>query len=274
MSRNFYNFYYDPYRQGYDDSLWRTLWGDPAVASNQLVLNAATAVHFADVLKGQYTLNVNVPTAPAAGNSRSFGLYHPGRGAYILFDISGSTFSAKTSDGGDNSTSSAITWDSSWTATNLNYVIRWEPGTAKFFINGAQVANITDDSVPGFPLSLYVSNNTWDNLTVKYIDCQGLQSYLLTVGPENSTIQPIVFESETVTVSESVSFFYKHLNFDSVADSITVSEAVTILITTLVPEVSDSVTVSESVTAFVTTHFLSANDTVTITENYAMTLIA
>lgn len=279
MSRNFYNFYYDPYRQGYDSTIWRTLWGAPEVVNNQLVLNTATAIHFADILRGEYTFNVNIPAAPSAGHSRSFGLYHPGRGAYIFFDVSGTTFSIKTSDG-TISTSTTITWQSDWTATNIKYVIRWEPGTAKFFINGSRVATITDNSVPNSPLSLYASNNTWDSLLLNYIDCTGLQSYTMTPGPEDpattNSFQVIGLtgeKSESITVTENVSMFITAWR-PEVFDTVTVTESVTMLITTLVPSINDIVTVSESVTAFVTIHFLSTNDSVTVTENYAMQLIA
>lgn len=279
MSRNFYNFYYDPYRQGYDSTIWRTLWGTPSIVNNKLILNTATAIHFADVLRGQYTFSVNVPSAPSAGHSRSFGLYHPGKGAYALFDVTGSVFSVKTSDG-SNSSSTTITWDSAWTAANIEYAIRWEPGTAKFFVNGVRVATISDISVVGVPMSLYVSNNTWDDLSLAYIDCVGLQSYTMTPGPEDSattTVFPTLGltaeVSDAITVTESVTLLMYTLN-SIVNDAVTVTESVTMLVTTYVPEVSESVTVSESVDILITIINPSVNDTVSISENYAMTLIA
>ena len=256
MSRNFYNFYYDPYRQGYDSTIWRTLWGTPSIVNNKLILNTATSIHFADVLRGQYTFSVNVPSAPSAGHSRSFGLYHPGKGAYALFDVTGSVFSVKTSDG-SNSSSTTITWDSAWTAANIEYAIRWEPGTAKFFVNGVRVATISDISVVGVPMSLYVSNNTWDDLSLAYIDCVGLQSYTMTPGPEDSattTVFPTlgltaeVFDA--VTVTEAVTFLITALR-PEVSETVTVTEAVTFLITELRPEVSETVTVTEAVTLVV-----------------------
>ena len=279
MSRNFYNFYYDPYRQGYDSTIWRTLWGTPTVVDNKLILNTATAIHFADVLRGQYVFRVTVPSAPSAGHSRSFGLYHPGKGAYALFDVSGAVFSVKTSDG-VNTTSTAVTWQSAWTNTSIEYTVRWEPGTVKFFVNGSFAATISDVSVVGVPMSLYASNNTWDDLAVSYIDCIGLQSYTMTPGPEDSattTVFPSIGltseVSESVSLTENVSMLITAWR-PEVFDAVTVTEGITMLITTLVPSISDTVTVSESVSAFVTIHTASVNDTVTITENYAMTLIA
>lgn len=248
MATNYTNFYYDPVRNGYDSSMWHTLYGLPSVVSNQLVLNEASCVHFADIYRGQFTFNVNIPVAPTAGQTRSFGLYGVSRDSYIIFNISDTVFSAKTSDG-VNSSSSVITWDSAWTATNLEFSIRWEGGTAKFFVNGNQMAAISDISVPGHPLSLYASNNTFDDMTIKYIEAQGIQTYLMTVGPEDSSFQPVIvmgFKSDTVTITESTTFLITIL-YPSTSDTVTVSESVTMLITQLYPEMNDTATVTENV---------------------------
>ena len=74
MSDTRTSFAYDPARQGYDTNSWRTLSGAPAVTgSGRMVVDAGTgiagiAVHYADFLKGDISFNINVPTAPAAGD--------------------------------------------------------------------------------------------------------------------------------------------------------------------------------------------------------------
>lgn len=227
MATQFTNFYYDVPRNGYDNSTWRTLYGSPGIG-NQLTFKDTASIHFADVSKGEYTFNVVIPTAPSGGDSRSFGLYQVSRGAYIIFNITGAIFSAKSSDG-ITSTSSAITWDSTWTNVAVQFKIRWEAGTAKFFINGGLVSCINDDSVPGFPLSLYIADSSSNALALNYIEAQNIQSYLLTVGPEDSIFIPRLLIGESVVITENVILLipiYYLTNFDSV----TVSEFVTLTI--------------------------------------------
>ena len=59
------SFIYDPQKSGYDDSVWKTLSGTPAVASNKLRFNAAAAIEYYDVVRGVFNFGVNVPSAPS-----------------------------------------------------------------------------------------------------------------------------------------------------------------------------------------------------------------
>lgn len=229
MATNYTNFYYDVPRNGYDTSAWRTLYGAPGVG-NSLTFKDTASIHFADVTKGDYTFNVTVPSTPANGDSRSFGLYQTSRGAYIIFNITGTTFSAKTSDG-TNSSSSTITWDeTAWSGVAVDYKIRWEAGTAKFYINGGIVATINDVSIPGVPLSLYIADSSASALAVNHIEAQGIQSYLLTVGPEDSTFKSQLLKAESVTTTEAVTMLITILYAAGSSESVTVSENVALTI--------------------------------------------
>lgn len=67
MARNIderINFYYDPARQGYDTTLWKTTTGTPTVASNKIRLNAAKILGYGDLYKAETTFKINVPSAP------------------------------------------------------------------------------------------------------------------------------------------------------------------------------------------------------------------
>lgn len=214
MSDTRTSFAYDPARQGYDTNSWRTLSGAPAVTgSGRMVVDAGTgiagiAVHYADFLKGDISFNINVPTAPAAGDARYFGVSAPSTIAYIRFFV-GADLYCQTSDGTTTTVSSALEWNSNWTAANIVFRIRWEPGGAKFFVNNTQVYAISDASVPSGPLSLYLSDNSATAMTIGDIFVRGTQSYVKNVATSDSSANPIGSGSlsrfEGVTVTESVS---------------------------------------------------------------------
>ncbi len=59
MARNIderINFYYDPSRQGYDTTLWKTVTGTPTVASNKIRLNTAEILGYGDLFKAETLL--------------------------------------------------------------------------------------------------------------------------------------------------------------------------------------------------------------------------
>lgn len=58
------NFYYDPAREGYDTTLWKTVTGVPSVVSNKIRLNTAKIVGYADIFKGEVTYKLAVPAVP------------------------------------------------------------------------------------------------------------------------------------------------------------------------------------------------------------------
>ena len=277
-------FYYDPQRQGYDTTLWRRLYGQPTVQGNELKLTNSATIHYADIIRCEIVFNLSIPAAPAAGASRSFGLQLLNKGAYILFDITDTVFSAKTSDG-TNSSSSAITWQSSWTAATAQYRIVWEAGTAKFYVNGTFQAAITDVSVVGDPMSVYLENGMADSLSVSYIVVKGIQYYILTQGPEDSTFEILLLLNDSVSISESVTVFQSNMTpsvsdaititenvnitqvFDvSVSDAITITESVTVFQENMTPSVNDAVSIAESITVFQENMTPSVNDAITIVD--------
>ncbi len=280
MSNYYINLYYDPQRQGYDTSVWRTLNGDPIVGGNRLQLALSSIVHYGDILRGDITMNMNI-SVPTSGDLRSFGLYQPNRGAYIYFDITGTTFSAKTSDG-TNSYSTSITWQSAWSSADTDFRILWEGGTAKFYVGGVHQASITDVSVPGDPLSFYITNGNVDTISLKYINAKGIQSFFLNEALENSAFQSAVVEQDRINISEAVTMLLLGL-VPTASDSLTISESVTVSrdreisvsdsltvseSTSLAgpPVVSDSLTISESVTLNVSPA-INVSDSLTVSES-------
>jgi len=214
MSQIITSFSYDPVRSGFDSNLWRTTSGAPAVLpSGRLVFDNGTgvtgaAVHYVDFTKGDISFNVNIPNVPDGGDIRAFGVSSPDGTSYVRFSIgtTGTFFYAECSNG-VTTTTSAITWDASWTAANTVFRIIWEAGTVRFLIGGTRAAVISDDSVPYGPLSLYASDNSTSPMTFGAINVRGTQSYVLNPKTSDTSVttgaaQLNVFQG--VTVAENV----------------------------------------------------------------------
>lgn len=270
------SFYYDPIRQGYDTNSWRTLSGAPAIiAGGRLSVDSGSAIHYADLLKGDISFNVNVPTAPGVAESRSFGLYAPNTSAYILFSI-GSTLVCTTSDGVTSTSSSTIAWDPAWTGNNIIFRIRWESGRVIFVINHTRVYTVADASVPPGPLSLYLQDDSTTPMSFGDMNVRGTQSFVMNPKTsDNTSFDGLLFTSQLVTVAENLNLLLVNLslpyNNGNLFDSVSVSENISIFGS--LPLTSDSVTVSESVTIVIPTLKPSIFDAVTTAENIALVRI-
>lgn len=172
------NTYYDPQRQGYDTALFKTLTGTPAVSSNKLRLNAAGILHYADITKGDITFAVNIPVEPTAGDSRQIGLKALNQDVYIYLDITDAVASL-TVKSNEGTTSTAFDWDdTNWSATEIEYRIKWEAGRAELWVNGNKMVTIANANVPSTPMSLYVNNGNSDNMDIGYINAMSVQYYI------------------------------------------------------------------------------------------------
>ncbi len=106
-----FNFLYDPQRQGYDTTLWKTLSGTPSVSGNNLLFNADSAIQYADCLRGVYNFKVTLAAAPV--------------NAYLT--------------GGSSATAVAATWEA---VTDGEFAIS-KDGTA-YDITGIDFTGVTD----------------------------------------------------------------------------------------------------------------------------------
>ena len=198
------SFYYDPIRQGYDTNLWRTLSGAPGVTGGRLSVNHGSIVHYGDITKGEITFNVTVPDSPGGNDDRVFGLSAQNSANYIAFVI-GSTLNCETVNGSNSTTSANIAWNSAWNAVNTVFKIRWEAGTAKFFINDTQVYAITDDSVPAGPMSLYIADDSNAGMTFGDIVAKGVQFFFLNPSTsDTSSYDGLLLSSQAITTTENV----------------------------------------------------------------------
>lgn len=251
MSNKYTNFYYDPRREGYDTSVWRTITGganrEPTIGNNQLRFSLSSIIHFGDIWRGDITMNLNVPV-PVGGARKSFGLLQLNKNAYIYFDITDTTFSAKTSNG-TNTTSVTITWQSAWSSADTDFRIKWEAGTAKFFVGGVQQAAISDISVSGDPLSFYIRNENTDLMTLKYLQAKGIQTFFLHEALENSSFGFEIFMGEVIAITEAVTMSPGTSMAVNVNDTLAVTESQTITHALAIsPNVNDALTITESIT--------------------------
>ena len=260
------NFYYDPQREGFDTSYWRTINGEPTVGANQLRLSLASIVHYGDLWRGDVTLNLNVPV-PASGARKSFGLKQLNKGAYLVFDITDTTFSAKSSDG-TTSTSVTITWQSAWSSASTDFRIKWEAGLATFFVGGIWQAAISDVSISGDPMSIYLNNGNVDVITLKYIEAKGIQTFYLHEALENSVTEPLIFENENITISEAVTVAHALANAINLNETMAITESQIVAhALAMAASVNDTPTITEDIViAHALAMALSVNDTQAITE--------
>jgi len=252
-----FNFNYDPTRQGYDTNTWRTLLGDPAIGSTgRLVVDtgagtAGAIIHYTDFVKGTVNFNVNIPSSPATGDSRYFGLATPSNDGYIRFAI-GSELKCETANGGNTTTSDELEWDATgWNGEDLDFQIVWEAGLVRFYIEGTIVYTVTDESIPHGPLSLYVFDNSEDPMTLGDLSVRGTQSvYVNPVTSDSSAtiVTGTLSLREVATITEDVEIFLPSLSGEAASDNTSVSENIEIFLPSLSGEAaSDNTSVSENI---------------------------
>jgi hypothetical protein len=176
MANQFFNFYYDPVRQGYDTDTWSTLTGAPIVVSNKLSLKSSSIAHFADLLRGDISFCVNI-NAPIAGDTVKFGVgdFNDVEGAF--FNIKDDVFTVFTQTDGAT-TSVTVPWVSDWTSTDTVFRIKWEAGSVKFYVGGQLKATIST-TIPNEPLYLYALSTSAVSLKIKYIEVMSTESSIL-----------------------------------------------------------------------------------------------
>ena len=202
MSYKYTNLYYDPIREGYSTESWRTLWGLPVVSGSTLSLSDSSMIHYGDILRGDAVFNLNL-SAPAFGDDKRFGFRQHNLNAYAYFDISDSVISAKVSDG-TTSGSTTITWQTAWTSADVEFRVKWEAGTVKFYVNGGLQADVNETYVTGLPMSLYVENLATSSTLLNSINVVGIQTYRLAVGTNSDLSDFSVKVGEAVNLSEDI----------------------------------------------------------------------
>ena len=190
MSNELFNFYYDPARQGYDTTLWKTLSGTPGIVSSDLDLNAAGILYYGDIKDGDFTFDLVVPTVPSPGDTRIWGLAQANSQIAIAFMISGVDFNAVImNEDGSTCTKLITTFEPGWAAAPIKYKISWKGSYVYFYVDGVLKAEFNDGDVddsdplvkvtiPKVALSPTVINGVSDDLLIKDIQFQHIKTYI------------------------------------------------------------------------------------------------
>lgn len=178
MANDRINFYYDPQRQGYDTVLWKTISGTPTVLAGNLILNKAIILHYGDAMRAMVEFRLSIPSSPSSGNYRSFGFAQINIDAKAVFDITDGVFSAKVKSENGNETTEVLPWNPAWTNNDTVFKVSWQGYEAVFFINNIEYAKIRTDNVPKVPMSIFIENDTVDNMTVKSVILSHAQNYI------------------------------------------------------------------------------------------------
>ena len=262
MSNKFYNLNYSPAAQGFDPGTWRKLFGTVTVTGNQLQFTQAAIIHYADILRGDATFNINI-AAPLSDGITQFGFKQYNKNEYAYFQINGPTLTAESSDGITTSVSVPIPWQTGWTSTNTSFEIKWEAGAVRFFVGGNLMATIGCDStldipvnvVPNDSMSLYLYSDSLDVFLLNYISVVGIQSYLMSTGNSNSVFEPFITKSDRITITDVPTFYWKNYIAGNgiLSDNINVSDVNSMLMKILIAnnginvdnsQITESVTVS------------------------------
>lgn len=234
MSNQYFNFYYDPTSQGFDPLSWRSLFGTPTMAGTRLSVSSSTIIHLAQMLRGDFVFNLRL-SAPASGDDRQIGLIQYNKNEYIYFRILDGILTAETSDG-VTAYSTPITWQSEWSDVSTDFRIKWEAGSAKFYINGSLQATIGYSSlldipvsaVPNDAMSFFISDYGSTTPTLlNYIDASAIQSYLLLTSNSGVIQNNPIEELDRVAITESVTATVDNPGA-SVVESITITDVPTV----------------------------------------------
>ena len=210
MSEISRNFAYDPVRQGVDTNSWRILFGSPGMNSEGRITvysssdSPTVMFHYADITKGTITFNINIPNAPASGDSRDFGLISPDAFENIIFRIT-DVFACHTMRNKKETISDNLDWNPDWTGKNINFKIIWEAGIVKFFVNNRNIYTVSGASIPYGPLSLYLSDGSTTSMTVGHISVNNAQSIFVNPATSDTTFPIVSSLSPSTSPSSSVS---------------------------------------------------------------------
>lgn len=180
------NFVYDPKRQGYDTTLWKSLTGVPAIAADKIVLNAGSTLSYSDLMQCDLKVTIEIPLAPAAFDSRSFGFANVSKGAYLMFNINGVDFTGYANDGEGHTKILVFSFDPTWAGTAVTFGIKWRAGYADFSANGVNLISTEDTgtyrmsniAVPSEPMGIYFSNANADNMKIGMIEAKNIQGFI------------------------------------------------------------------------------------------------
>jgi len=121
---------------------------------------------------GDFEFQMTIPAAPGATTDQSWGLRNPSDTqvscAYFAIDTN-SGFTVNSGDNYGNLQTTAVTWDTNWSGTEVvSYRIRWEEDIINFLINDTVVATHST-RVGNKPQALELRNVTASSMDVRIV---------------------------------------------------------------------------------------------------------
>jgi len=208
--------YFDPMRDGISSSRWKTVGGTPVASGDQILLSQASILELADVSLGDLRLELSLPTAPTAGDERQFGFKSFSSGSYALFDISGTTFSAKVSDENGHTDSTTLVFNNDWVAEHTVFQIVFSASFVKFYINSSCVATFTGEDAPNKAMSIYVKNDNADSMLFYGYDLLGAHIYEDAGFPSEITVSTVSLPGTGVAYAPFQNNSFQSANVKSV----------------------------------------------------------
>jgi len=252
MANQFINFTYDPAQEGFDLDSWRLAYGDADIVGGQLQLTKAAIIHYGDILRGDAVFSINI-AKPVLGDNSRFGFIQYNKNAYLLFQIVDGVLTAECSNGTTSASSAAIDWNDDWTDTDIEFRIKWEAGTATFFIdkqfkavfNDTYTLGVPVKLIPGSPMSLYAATDAPDLMLIDYIEVKGIQGFVMSQGNADSSFEMIVKESDKLNIAEAIVMAMAAEEEVNKVDSISISENKTVDLPVNPVSVVDSISIAE-----------------------------
>lgn len=202
MANQYINFLYDPSKQGYSNTEWHTIIGDVAVSGGQLILSKAEAIHYGDVLRGDFHFVVTLET-PVLDDNIKIGLIQYNKNEYAYFKIDQGVLSAEVSNGTDT-VSHVIPWVADWSGVKTDFRIKWEAGMVTFYIGGQFKYTHSGIEVPNDVMSLYLASDSINTFLLDYIVAKGVQSFIMSTGNSNSSFEIMAYESDRMHITENI----------------------------------------------------------------------
>lgn len=181
ITRNNDIFKYDPAVDNYSDGdIFKKVGGagTPAISSGKLRLNAVEIISMESFKNAALVINMLIPTAPTAGDSRTWGFksYNDGDLGRCEFVISGVNFTANVYDrAGTLIAAKVINWNAAWTNTAARYRINISESNVFFSVNDVVVARFQDGvgreitagvKLRKLPVEIHINNVNADNVDV------------------------------------------------------------------------------------------------------------
>jgi hypothetical protein len=169
------NLSYDVRRDGFDASRWKTVGGTPTIAGDEMTLTQAGVLEKSDVFRGDLTMRLVIPTEPATGDSREFGMKSLSSGAYAVFNIIDDVFYASVSDQDGNIDSATLSFDGDWAGMEVDFRVVFQSNMAKFYIDNSPVAVFAGIKTPRTAMGVYINNGNNDVMLFRGYDLLGAE---------------------------------------------------------------------------------------------------